>query len=190
MAEIKGLGENAKKVFPDKFKMLEKAMEITKGKCDNDIAKQLLFADDVTTEDFVRLAGKCNTKDKEIRDGRYWGVTRKPEEHVIWQAPERYGNIIEKHQRRMRIRKDRNNDAIKYTFQDTFLYRIVKESGFPFNKIKDSEDLLEKEFKVSKSSRAGAYTYNNTITDALHGNSYGQELLSVFVYETEQEPPQ
>lgn len=178
MAKIKGLGESAKKVFPDKFEMLEKAMEITNGKCDNDIARQLLFADDVTTEDFVRLAGKCNTKDKEIRDGRHWCGTRKPEEHVLWQAPERYGNIIEKHQRRMKIRKDRNDDATKYMFRDTFLYRIVKESGFPFNKIKDSEDLLKKEFRVSESPRAGTYTYKNTITDALHGHSYGQELLS------------
>lgn len=133
---------NIREKNPDKFKTLEKAMEISHGKVNSIFAAILAVLGDASAEDIVKICNTVTGGDdgsdlfKRINDSGFnynYGI-----DTDIWRMDDNGSNARDiKHQNSIhhigkRIER-RDKIARGYDFQDTFLYRQAVKLGIKVN---------------------------------------------------------
>lgn len=158
MARITDKGEKLRKEHPDKYKLLVEAMNKTHGKVDNALTVELLKSSEATLEDVIRLGGSYVPP---VIDPNAWN--RHNGLHEFWNEVDKRTSekTLEK---RKELRRDRFEDARRYAFEETFLYRAMIKFGMkPTGEKARSWCSRGKQFSTQYGSNG--YTYGDQLKD-------------------------
>lgn len=112
------------KEYDEKFKLIEKAMELSNGKANSTAFIPLLDSDTITAEDIARIAIGFKNIDNDNLSGEM--------HRSIWETDARriHAESWKKDSYTVDMKKRwKDNNARGYMFSDTFVYRAMKKYG-------------------------------------------------------------